>query len=115
MNVWCLSALAFILTTHVSECVAVQTYCNTQADIIYSYPSALKAMVTKSHSYPPTSNPSEAFSSWPSSSQLALAECDFVSDMTQVFTGDVTAQTVHRRTSRCWVFVYYAFELCNIL
>ena len=90
------------LTTHVSECVAVQTWvhCNTQADIIYSYRSALKAMVTKSHS-----NPSEAFSSWPSYSQLASAECDFVSDMTQVFTGDVTAQTVHRRTSRCWVFV----------
>ena len=78
-------------------------WCDAQLDIIHSYPSALMATVTKAYSYPPASNQLQSYSSWPTTSQLASAEPDFVSYMRQSSAGNVTSQFVHRKTSRCWV------------
>ena len=53
--------------------------------------------VTKAYSYPPASNQLQSFP-WPTPAQLASAEPDF---MRQASAGDVTAQFVHWKTSRC--------------
>ena len=73
---------------------------DAQLDIIHSYPSALMATVTKAYSYPPASNQLQSYSSWPTTSELASAERDF---MRQASVGNVPAQLAHQKTSRCWV------------
>ena len=107
VNVLVLPVYSFVTSVYVCACQWVcicckHGWCDAQLDYIHSYPSALMPTVTKAYSYPPASNQLQSYP-WPTTSQLASAERDFVSYMRQASAGDVTARLVHRKTSRCWV------------